>query len=93
MVNLRLGAAFGALTVALVVFVQLLAMARDTEQAPASSFNKNFNQWISRANSAADDGLFKIGAGKADVTGYRHPFGSRPHLNSILTKCPAPSSR
>lgn len=70
MANLRLGAAFGALTLLLLLFLQLLAVAQHGDQPPASSFSRNFNQWRSRASAAADDGLFLVGAGKADVTGY-----------------------
>jgi neutral ceramidase len=32
--------------------------------------SSNFNQWKSRANAAAADDIFLVGAGKADVTGY-----------------------
>lgn len=70
MSSLRLGAALGALTLTLLVFLQLLAMAQHNDQPPASSFSRNFNQWKSRAGAAADDSLFLVGAGKADVTGY-----------------------
>lgn len=70
MAGLRLGAALGALTLVLLVFLQLLAVAQHSDQPLASSFNRNFGQWKSRASTAADDGLFLVGAGKADVTGY-----------------------
>lgn len=69
MANLRLGAALGALTLLLLVFLQLLAVAQH-DQTPVSSFSRSFNQWRGRASAAADDGLFLVGAGKADVTGY-----------------------
>ncbi|KAJ5364284.1 Neutral ceramidase 2 [Penicillium cataractarum] len=69
MANLRLGAAFGAVTVTLLVFMQLVAVMRHTDQVPSSSFNRNLNQWRNRAGAATDDGLFLVGAGKADVTG------------------------
>jgi neutral ceramidase len=70
MANLRLGAAFGAVAVTLLVFMQLIAVMQHTDQVTVSSFNKNFNQWRDRAGAATDDGLFLVGAGKADVTGY-----------------------
>lgn len=70
MANLRLGAAFGAVAMALLVFTQLVAVMRHTDQIPPSSFNRYLNQWRNRAGAATDDGLFLVGAGKADVTGY-----------------------
>jgi neutral ceramidase len=71
MMNLRLSAAFAAVTLILLVFLQLLAMVQQTEQIPESSFTRNFNKWKSRASAAAAaDNLFLVGAGKADVTGY-----------------------
>ncbi|KAJ5575425.1 hypothetical protein N7450_009324 [Penicillium hetheringtonii] len=69
MANLRLGAAFAALTLTLLVFMQLLAVVRYNDKVPIGSFDRNFNQWRSRANAAVDDDLFLVGAGKADVTG------------------------
>lgn len=70
MANLRLGVAFGVLTLTLLVFMQLLAALHNGEETPPSSFSRNFNQWRSRANAAAKNDLFLVGAGKADVTGY-----------------------
>lgn len=70
MANLRLGAAFGAVTVTLLVFMQLVAVMQNSDQESPSSFNRNFNQWRGRASTATDDSLFLVGAGKADVTGY-----------------------
>jgi neutral ceramidase len=70
MANLQLGAAFGAVAVTLLVFMQLVAVMQHTDQVPVSNFNKNFNQWRNRAGAATDNGLFLVGAGKADVTGY-----------------------
>lgn len=69
MANLRLGAAFAALTLTLLVFMQLFAVARYNDKVPIGSFDRNFNQWRARADSAVDDDLFLVGAGKADVTG------------------------
>ncbi|KAJ5611699.1 hypothetical protein N7528_008804 [Penicillium herquei] len=70
MVNLRFGTALAAVILTLLVFLQLLAIFQHTDQVPESSFTRNFNQWRSRANTAtASDGLFLVGAGKADVTG------------------------
>jgi neutral ceramidase len=70
MANLRLGTAFAGLILTILVFMQLLAVVRYNDRVPAGSFDRNFNQWRSRANTATDDGLFLVGAGKADVTGY-----------------------
>jgi neutral ceramidase len=70
MANLRLGTAFAGLVLTLLVFMQLLAVARYNDRVPVGTFDRNFNQWRSRANAAAEDGLFLVGAGKADVTGY-----------------------
>jgi len=81
MANLRLGAAFAALSLTLLVFMQLLAVIRYNDKVPIGSFDRNFNQWRSRANAAVDDDLFLVGAGKADVTGYADMF-------SILENCP-----
>lgn len=69
MANLRLGTAFAGLTLALLVFMQLVAMARYNDRVPVGTFDRNFNQWRSRASAATDDDLFLVGAGKADVTG------------------------
>lgn len=70
MANLRLGAAFGAVAMTFLVFMQLIAVMQHADQVPVASFNKNLNQWRNRAGAATDDGLFLVGAGKADVTGY-----------------------
>jgi neutral ceramidase len=72
MATLRLGVAFGVLTLTLLVFVQLLAALQNGDETPASSFSRSFNQWSNRANAAnaANSNLFLVGAGKADVTGY-----------------------
>jgi neutral ceramidase len=70
MANLRLGAALGAVAVTFLVFLQLIAVMQHADQVPVSSFNKNLNHWRNRAGAATDDGLFLVGAGKADVTGY-----------------------
>jgi neutral ceramidase len=72
MANLRLGVAFGVLTLTLLVFVQLLAALQNGDETPVSSFSRSFNQWNNRANAAnaANSNLFLVGAGKADVTGY-----------------------
>ncbi|KAJ5785570.1 uncharacterized protein N7503_010782 [Penicillium pulvis] len=70
MINLRLSAVFAAITLILLVFLQLLGMVQHTEQIPESSFTRNFNRWKSRTSAAAAaDNLFLVGAGKADVTG------------------------
>ncbi|KAJ5157413.1 uncharacterized protein N7482_008513 [Penicillium canariense] len=69
MATFRIGAAFGAVTIALLVFMQILAALRHIEQAPSSSFSGTFNQWRSRESALTDDDLFLVGAGKADVTG------------------------
>lgn len=71
MISLRLSAVFAAITLILLVFLQLLGMVQHTEQIPESSFTRNFNRWKSRTSAAAAaDNLFLVGAGKADVTGY-----------------------
>lgn len=75
MANLRLGVAFGVLTLTLLVFMQLLAALHNGDETPPSSFSRSFNQWRSRANAASNNDsskndLFLVGAGKADVTGY-----------------------
>jgi neutral ceramidase len=72
MANLRLGVAFGVLTLTLLVFVQLLAALQNGDETPVSSFSRSFNQWGNRANAAntANSNKFLVGAGKADVTGY-----------------------
>lgn len=70
MANLRLGVAFGVLTLTLLVFMQLLAALHNGDETPPSSFSKSFNQWRSRMHAAARNDLFLVGAGKADVTGY-----------------------
>ncbi|KAJ5993213.1 hypothetical protein N7451_008937 [Penicillium sp. IBT 35674x] len=70
MINLRLSAVFAAITLILLVFLQLLGMVQHTERIPESSFTRNFNRWKSRTSAAAAaDNLFLVGAGKADVTG------------------------
>ena len=75
MMNLRLGAAFFAVTLTLLVFLQLLGMIQHTSQVPASGFTQSFNQWRSRASAATNkENLFLVGAGKADVTGYSISF-------------------
>ena len=82
MANLRLGAVFVGTMLILLVLLQLFAVLHGQDRAPESSFSRNFNQWRSRANAATDDGLFLVGAGKADVTGYVYQFCNCPsHLN------------
>jgi neutral ceramidase len=72
MANVRLAAIFAAVTLAALVCLQLVAVFKHDEKSPSSSFSRNLNQWRSRANEATDDGLFLVGAGKADVTGCDH---------------------
>ncbi|KAJ5677643.1 uncharacterized protein N7477_003276 [Penicillium maclennaniae] len=71
MAHLRLGVALGVLTLTLLVFMQLLAALHTSFETPTSSFSRSFNQWKSRtdAANAANNDLFLVGAGKADVTG------------------------
>lgn len=71
MANLRMGVAFAGLTLAMLVFMQLVAVFKldDQSQRPLPNFNSKFNQWTNRANKAAADDLFLVGAGKADITG------------------------
>ncbi|KAJ5215086.1 hypothetical protein N7468_010765 [Penicillium chermesinum] len=69
MVNLRMGSLFAGAALALLVFVQLVALARQNDQIPEASFSRSFNQWRGRGSAVADDSLFLVGAGKADVTG------------------------
>ena len=69
--SLRLGAALFAISLTFLVLIQKFAIVQHSEQVPVSSFTRNFNQWKSRASTAAaSDNLFLVGAGKADVTGY-----------------------
>ncbi|KAI3136580.1 hypothetical protein CBS147326_3689 [Penicillium roqueforti] len=70
MAHFRMGVTFVGVTLALLVFLQLSAVFKldSQSQLPSPSFISNFNQWRSRASSAATD-IFVVGAGKADVTG------------------------
>lgn len=78
MANLRLGIACGGIILALLVFMQFLVVLYYGDDTPASSFSKSFNQWKSRTNAAANNDLFLVGAGKADITGYAlHWSGSK----------------
>lgn len=72
MANLRLGVAFVGVTLAALVFLQLLAVFKldDQSQSPSPGLSSHFVQWKSRANKAAADDIFLVGAGKADITGY-----------------------
>lgn len=74
MANLRLGIALGGVLLTLFVPLHLLAVIQYAGQSSIPSFDYNFNQWKSRASTATDDGLFLVGAGKADVTGYSSPL-------------------
>ncbi|KAJ5468551.1 hypothetical protein N7475_006303 [Penicillium sp. IBT 31633x] len=71
MANLRLGVAFVGVTLAALVFLQLLAVFKldDQSQSPSPGLSSHFVQWKSRANKAAADDIFLVGAGKADITG------------------------
>lgn len=95
MANLRLGMAFAGLTLALLVFMQLLAVVRYNDRVPVGSFDRNFNQWRGRASAATDDGVFLVGAGKADVTGYACAHGPLRLMIDLLslTPCLVPSLR
>jgi neutral ceramidase len=72
MTNLRLGITFAGVTLAALVFIQLLAVFKLDDQSPSPSLTRNFNQWRSRASEDSTDDIFMVGAGKADVTGYVH---------------------
>ncbi|KAG0158872.1 hypothetical protein PDIDSM_6392 [Penicillium digitatum] len=71
MANFRKGVTFAGMTLTVLVFLQLIAIFKfdSQSQSPLPSFISNFNQWKSRANVAAADGVFLVGAGKADITG------------------------
>lgn len=71
MANFRMGVTFAGVTLAVLVFLQLIAVFKfdSQSQSPLPSFSSNFNQWKSRASMAAADDIFLVGAGKADVTG------------------------
>jgi neutral ceramidase len=72
MTNFRMGVTFAGVTLSVLVFLQLIAVFKlDSQpQSPLPGLSSNFNQWKSRANAAAADDIFLVGAGKADVTGY-----------------------
>lgn len=61
--------ACAGLTLTVLVFLQLIAVLQHQDQTPELAFTRTFNQWRIRQNAAADNGLFLMGAGKADVTG------------------------
>ncbi|KAJ5275992.1 hypothetical protein N7524_002145, partial [Penicillium chrysogenum] len=71
MTNFRMGVTFAGVTLSVLVFLQLIAVFKlDSQpQSPLPGLSSNFNQWKSRANAAAADDIFLVGAGKADVTG------------------------
>ncbi|KAJ5551308.1 hypothetical protein N7461_006006 [Penicillium sp. DV-2018c] len=71
MANLRIGVIAGGMTLAALVFLQLIAVFKLDGQSdsPLPNFSSNFNQWRSRANKASADDIFLVGAGKADITG------------------------
>jgi neutral ceramidase len=80
MANLRIGVTFAGVTLAALVFLQLIAVFKLDSQSdsPLPNFSSNFNQWKSRANKASADDIFLVGAGKADITGYVHAIISLP---------------
>ncbi|KAJ5500413.1 Neutral/alkaline nonlysosomal ceramidase [Penicillium expansum] len=71
MANFRMGVTFAGVTLAVLVFFQLIAVFKldSHSQSSLSSLSSNFNLWKSRANAVAADDIFLVGAGKADVTG------------------------
>lgn len=71
MADLRLGVAFAGVIITALVFLQLLSVVQYHHDIspPSPSFSQAANEWIGRANKAADNDLFLVGAGKADVTG------------------------
>jgi neutral ceramidase len=69
MANLRFGIAIAGVTLAALVFFQLLVIVKLDDQLPPVSFARSFNQWRNRASEPSADDIFMVGAGKADVTG------------------------
>jgi hypothetical protein len=71
MPNLRWGTTILGVTLAALLLLQLLAVVQNNGQP---QFRKHYNSWNNRANDAAtNDDIFKVGAGKADITGYVGP--------------------
>lgn len=68
MAMIRLGVALVGTVISLFLLVQMLMTGEDELPAFDANFGAKENDWM-RA-SAADDGLFLLGAGKADITGY-----------------------
>ncbi|KAI2788653.1 Neutral ceramidase 2 [Penicillium oxalicum] len=69
MANLRYGVVLGGMAVALLVFMQLIVITQPANEGPSPGFNPKFSAWRDRAGAATDEGLFLVGAGKADITG------------------------
>lgn len=66
MANHRLGIAFGGTFIIAIVSLLFLSFVHDTNEPPALDTRY---QWADR-EFAADDSVFLLGAGKADITGY-----------------------
>ncbi|KAA8644768.1 hypothetical protein EYZ11_002212 [Aspergillus tanneri] len=87
MANLRRDAAFAGAFVALLVLLLLLTIAPDNHRQPLSVNTRP--HWEDRAAplDSNDDGLFLLGAGKADITGpvVEVGFGGYAMLDQIGT--------
>ncbi|CAL5867365.1 uncharacterized protein PFLUO_LOCUS1581 [Penicillium psychrofluorescens] len=70
MPNLRWGTTILGVTLAALLVLQLLTVVQNHAQPRSPAFRNHFNSWNNRANDAAtNDDIFKVGAGKADITG------------------------
>jgi hypothetical protein len=74
MPTIRWGTTILGVTLATLLVLQLLAVVQNNAQPQSPAFRKHYNAWNNRANDAATNAdIFKVGAGKADITGYVGP--------------------
>lgn len=74
MASHRLSIAFGGTFIIAIVSLLFLSFVRDIDELPGLDARY---QWADR-EFAADDSVFLLGAGKADITGYMDLSSSIP---------------
>lgn len=72
MASIRIGVALTGTILTMFVLFQLLVTIQGQDQPPIFNTGTEEEHWA--GTSTSDDGVFLLGAGKADITGYNGAF-------------------
>ena len=75
MASFRIGVALTGTILTIFVLFQLLVTIKGQDQPLIFNTEPEEEHWA--GSSTSDDGVFLLGAGKADITGYSSPFFPR----------------